>query len=68
MKAVGYAEMRSSTAAMCMKAKANDVFAPFILRSGRWDLESLKMELSRIHGQRFPQPAALAGADIMSEI
>jgi hypothetical protein len=51
---VAQVELRSATASVCMKSKVCDLFEPFILRNGRWDLESLKMELAKIHGQRFP--------------
>ena len=50
---------RAATAQAAMKDRAGDLFGQFLLRNGRWDVEGLKIAVSKVHGQRFPAAAPM---------
>jgi len=55
-----WVDLRSRTAAAAMKEKALGMLKGFIMGSGRWDLESLKLKVTEHKGIRSGAAAGMA--------
>lgn len=53
-----WVDNRGKTATTAMKEKAQGMLKGFIMGSGRWDLESLKLKVTENKGIRFGAAAA----------